>query len=670
MKNKKEIKKQNRSTKKPVSQAAAGIDRRYYFALLIIALITFVVYLPALHNGFVWDDDDYIRNNPLIRSINFKEIFSGYVMGNYHPLTILTHAFEFHFFDLSEKGYHTINLLIHILNVILVFYTVFLLSEKTAIALVASLLFGIHPIHVESVAWASELKDLLYTLFFLCSYIYYLKYLKDRKRKYYFFSLLLFLLSLLSKAMAASLPVVLLLTDYFKGYKINTKSLIDKAPYFILALIFGIVAVFAQKTSGATDIAVFPLPQRIIFAGYGFITYLFKLVLPLNLCAYYPYPIKSGSDIPPQYYGYLLLLLGLVAYVFYSLRFSKKIFFAVGFFAATVFLVLQLLPVGGAIMADRYSYIPSIGIFYLAGEGFYWLWSKKNIKTFAFIFLGSAVIFYSVKTNARCGIWKNGMILWTDVINQYQTIPQAYINRGIILATEKKYDEALTDYNKAIQLEPKFSKAYNNRGGLMRTLNKYDDAISDFNKAIELQPDYVKAYNNRGLLMNITKRYDEAIKDYSKAIELKPNFAEAFNNRGVVNRNLNRNEESLSDFNKAIELQPNYYKAYYDRAILMANQNKYDLAINDYNKAIQLQPDYAFAYLKRGNLSMNQKKYDEAINDFNKTINLQPNLAEAYYYRGLSEYYSGKKDNACMDLQEASKLGYQYNDDEYKKICK
>ena len=634
MKNKKEQNKHNRSNKKPAP--TSSIDKRYYIGLFIIALITFVAYLPALQNGFVWDDDDYIRNNPLIRSINIKEIFSQYVMGNYHPLTILGHAFQFQLFELSEKGYHAVNILLHLLNTALVFYAVFHLSEKTIVALVAAALFGVHPIHVESVAWASELKDLLYTFFFLCSYIYYLKYQKDKKRKFYFLSVFLFLLSLLSKAMAASLPVLLLLTDYFKGYKINTKSIIEKAPYFILALIFGLVAIAAQKTSGATDIALYPMHQRIVFASYGFITYLFKLILPLNLCAYYAYPIKEGGEIPAQYYGYLILLLGLLAYTFYSLRHSKKIFFAIGFFAATVFLVLQLLPVGGAIMADRYSYIPSIGIFYLAGEGFYWLWNRKSLRTVAFIILGTMVIFYSVKTSARCGIWKNGMVLWTDVINQYQTIPQAYINRGIIFAGEKKYDESLNDYNKAIQIEPRFSKAYNNKGGLMRTLKRYDEAIANFDKAIELQPKYPIALNNRGLIKNIIKKYDEAIMDYNKAIEYKPNYPEAFNNRGVAYRNSGRFEESLRDFNKAIELQPNYSKAYNERGVLMANQNKFDLAMNDYNRAIQLQPDY-------GN---------------------------AYYNRGLCELSTGNKVNACKDLQVAASAGLQYAVEEYNRSCK
>ena len=265
MKSKKELNKYNRSSKKDVLKASTKIDKRYYYALFIIAIVTFVVYLPALHNAFVWDDDDYIKNNPLVRSLNIKDIFSNFVMGNYHPLTVLSLALQFKIFELSEAGYHFVNFSIHTLNTILVFYAINLLSGKKGVALIAAGLFGIHPMHVESVAWICELKDLLYSLFFICSFIYYLKYQDGKNKKYYTYALIFFLLSLLSKAMAASLPVLLLLADYFRGIKINSKSIAEKIPFFILSIIFGFIAIQAQKTSGATDIAVFPIHQRIIF---------------------------------------------------------------------------------------------------------------------------------------------------------------------------------------------------------------------------------------------------------------------------------------------------------------------------------------------------------------------------------------------------------------------
>src|ERR1043165_1538299 len=249
--NKKMKKKQKPQKQQPVSvkkrpgKPVTG-KQKYFIPLFIIVLISFIAFLPVFHNGFVnLDDDKYIRDNPMLAVFNLKEIFSRYVEGNYHPLTMLTYSIEYQLFGLNAQGYHAVNLLLHLLNVILVFYAILYLSNKTEIALVASLLFGIHPLHVESVAWASELKDLLYTFFFLASYICYLRYIKEPKSKFYFYCLLLFLLSLLSKAMAVSLPLILLLTDYFKGRKLNVKTWLEKIPFFALSILFGIIAILA-----------------------------------------------------------------------------------------------------------------------------------------------------------------------------------------------------------------------------------------------------------------------------------------------------------------------------------------------------------------------------------------------------------------------------------------
>ncbi len=599
--------KQNpKQAKKPVllkEKSNTTFNYAVLFGILFIALLS---YLPALNNGFVWDDDDYIKNNLLIRSINLKDIFSTNLMGNYHPLTVLVYAIQYKFFDISEKGYHAFNIFLHLLNVLLVFFAVFRLSNKSIVALVAALLFALHPMHVESVAWASELKDLLYTFFFLASYIFYLKFQEDPKNKYYAFAVFLFLLSLLSKAMAASLPLLLVLTDFFKVQKITAKSLLQKVPFFLLSFIFGIVAVQAQKSSGAVDTATFDIGQRIIFASYGFITYLVKLALPLQLCSYYAYPISSKGTIPPYYYGYLFLVIALAIGAFYSLRKTKKIFFSIGFFTVTVLLVLQLLPVGWAIMADRYSYIPSIGIFYLVGEGIYWLWNKKSsgytYKGLVVLVLISTTIFYSVKTSARCAVWKDGFVLWNDVINQYQTIPQAYINRGIIYMNNNKTAESLADYNKAISLEPDFSKGYSNRAIVYTNENKFDLAIQDYEKAIKLDPKNAIAFNNRGILYKKNNLFKEATENFNEAIKLKPTYVDAFHNRGVSLYNLGR--------------------------------------------------------------------YDEALSDFNTALKFKPNVGRSIFFRGLVENAMGNKDVACRDLQTAVTLGYPQAAEQYNNLCK
>lgn len=598
-------KQQNPSKKRVEKKENPGTLKNYGF-LLAILVVTFIAYLPALDNGFLWDDDDYIKNNLLIRTIDLKEIFSTFLMGNYHPLTVLGYAIQYKFFGTSAVGYHAVNILLHLVNVVLVYFVVFRLSEKTIVSLVAALLFAVHPMHVESVAWASELKDLLYTMFFLASYIYYMKFMQEGKSKYFAFSLLLFLFSLMSKAMAASLPLLLILTDYFKGYKINAKSLIQKAPYFILSLIFGFVAIHAQQSSGAVDTASFAFPQRIVFASYGFIMYLVKLVFPWELCAYYAYPIPSGGTVPGVYYIFLLLVGGVVAGVIYSLRKTKKLFFSIGFFTVTVLMVLQLLPVGWAIMADRYSYIPSIGIFYLAGEGFLWLWNRKTSgSTYRFIALALltvSTVFYSVKTSARCLIWKDGFTLWNDVIKQYQTIPQAYINRGIIYMNENKTDSAMSDFNKAISLEPEFSKGYSNRAILYTNANIFDKALADYNKSLSLDPTNPIAYHNRGILYKKNNMLPQAYENFSEAIRRKPTYIDAYHNRGSTLYSLQRYEEALTDLNRALQLQPNTPKT--------------------------------------------------------------------LFFRGMVEYQMGRKEVACQDLQRAMNFGHKQAAEQYGVLCK
>jgi tetratricopeptide (TPR) repeat protein len=516
--------------------------------LALIVLISFIAYLPVFHNSLLnWDDAGYIKYNPLVLSFNLKGIFSQFAMGNYHPISLLILAIEYQFFGLNPAGYHTINLLLHLLNVILVFYTVYLLSDKYGVALVASLLFGIHPLHVESVAWVAELKDLLYTFFFLTSYFFYLKFLKDPQKKYYIFALLLFLVSLLSKAMAVSLPLVLILTDYFKGRKIDKKSLSEKVPFFLLAIVTGVVAILAQG-SNPQDAA---LPQRFIFASYGFVSYLIKLLVPFKLSAFYPYPLNN--EIPFYYYLYLLSLVGLAVCIYYSGRFTRKIIFGMGFFIATLIFVLQLLPVGDAIMADRYSYIPSIGIFYLAGEGFLFLWNMK-LKWPALIVLSAAVLLFSGITYTRCGVWKDDLTLWNDVISKYNTAPVAFYNRGIVFKDEKRHDQAISDFNRAIELKPDYAVAFYERGVVFINKNRLDDAVMDFDKAIELKPDCFPAYLNRGIIYGNEKRYDVAISDLDKAIRLKPDYALAYYNRGIFEFYSGKKAAACEDLKKAAQL--------------------------------------------------------------------------------------------------------------------
>jgi tetratricopeptide (TPR) repeat protein len=600
-----------------------------YLGISLVLLLTFILYRSGLQNGFVnWDDDKYIIDNPLIRSLDLGALFSGYVMGNYHPLTMLVYAIEYQLFGTDPTGYHTVNMLLHLLNTFLVFLAIARLSRNNGVGLVAALFFGIHPMHVESVAWASELKDLLYTAFFLCSWIFYMRYLDaPEKKKYHYIALLFFLAALLSKAMAVSLLPVLFLTDYFRGRKFNRPAIVEKIPWFLLAIIFGIVAVLAQKSLGATESTVFLFWQRIFFAAYAFVMYLVKLVFPLPLSSYYPYPVKVGESLPAFYYLFPFLVLGLILYLYFFQRASRKIIFGLVFFTLTVFLVLQLLPVGDTIMADRYSYIPSIGIFYLAGEGFMHLW-KQGKKWMVIGMATILVIFYSYQAVERIGKWESSLTLWNDVIDQYPSVPAALYNRGLYYQNEGQDTSALSDLNRAIAARPDYADAYNNRGTILLKLGRPDEALQDLSRAIQYDSTKAQAYFNRGYIYYSQKRFEEALRDYTRVIDLKPDPRQL-----AIVHNL--------------------------RGLLFMAQSKYTEALEDFNKAIEFNPEFAEAINNRGSMYVAQQKWSEAIRDFSAAISIKNNYAEAYFNRGLAAFNSGNRDAGCRDWQQASQLGHQ-----------
>lgn len=565
---KKEIRKKNETGKKAVPVTGNKKQKQPLPAYLVMAFVltlTLIAYIKVAGCGFVWDDELYVTKNNLILSIDLKAIFSSMVAGNYHPVTILMLAIEYKFFGMNPAGYHVVNLFIHMLNTWLAFVVVRKIFNNVPLALITALLFGIHPLHVESVAWVSEIKDLLYTFFFLLSYYFYLKYMEKPGAKLIILSLMFFILSLLSKAMAAPLPAVLILTDYLKGRKINMKTLAEKAPFFLAALVVGLIAVYAQKDSDAIpEVAVFGIGQRAVFAAYGFIMYLYKMILPLHLCAIYPYPNTAGT-VPGMFYIFILLFFIVAGLTVYSLKKTKVVFFGMGFFTLTVFLVLQLLPVGSAIMADRYAYVPSLGIFIIAAHGWMKLWNRKS-KYGLITALGVFTLFFTIITYSRCDVWKDGLSFWNDIIAKYQTIPHAYYNRGYIYMNS----------------------------------NKPDLAIEDFTRSVELRPDNKEALVNRGNMLKETGRKNEALNDYNAALKVDSLFPKAFFNRGTLFAEDQRNAEAMSDFTRAIMLDSNYMLAYFKRGNVYYSEKSYEKACSDYNRAIKLKDDYPEAYYNRG----------------------------------------------------------------------
>ena len=446
-----------------------------------------------------------------------------------------------------------------------------LLTNIKRIALIAGLLFALHPMHVESIAWAAERKDLLYALFFFASLIAYLHYLKNTGNKLnYFFCFLFFALSIFSKAMAACLPPVLVLTDLYYRRKYNFKLVLEKLPFFILAFILGAVSVYASGKDGSINTnTTYSIFDRIILANANLLLYAVKLIIPFHLSAFYPYPDKINGMLPWYYFAAPVIVLIIAALVIYYMRRNRNLFFYTGFFTLTLLLVLQLLPVGPTVFSERYSYIPSAALFIFAGvlTDTFLEKNKKNQYLMYLLYAGIGVysIWLSVITFERCKTWKNPETFWSDVIVKFDNVPIAYNNRGHYYNKNGKKQEAMADFNKAISLNATYDMALFNRGSLFGEMNKFDEALQDLNLAIKINPKLPEAYKMRGQVYAVTGKGDAAMSDFKKALELQPDFAEIYFNMGIFYFNAGNKEEACKSFIKADQYHFDKAKAMIDR---------------------------------------------------------------------------------------------------------
>lgn len=541
-----------------------------------VSLLTFLIYLTSLWNEFVfWDDDWYIFQNPHIRSIDpafFKWAFLDYYAGNWHPLTWISHALDYAVWGANPVGHHLTNNILHAANTFLVvLLTISLIriyreraanrpsisedDRKIFIAGgVTGLLFGLHPLHVESVAWASERKDLLCALFFLLSIKSYIKYagLNGREAKQnsirlpyftkqYFISAGFFSLALLSKPMAITLPIVLFILDLYPLSRIHSfKSFrnvcIEKIPFIVLSLISSVLTVLAQKAGGALNTVVMalePLSSRLALAAKTLISYLGMMILPLDLIPLYPYP----KNIAPLSSTYLLPSALVIAITIICFIFVKKqgLWLAAwSYYVVTLIPVLGLVPVGIQSMADRYTYLPSLGPFIIAGLLVSWGGGKVMGKRGSAIKVASAavallvVVVMAYLTFKQIRVWKNNITLWSHLIAvEPERVPTAYGNRGDSFADRGELNKAIEDYNKAIALAPFYPDIYFERGLVFAKMHQFDKAISDYNQAIILDQNGLKSdvgrklyFLNRGLAYLETARFELAVSDLKLACDM------------------------------------------------------------------------------------------------------------------------------------------------------
>jgi len=620
------VKKGNKNNKPKIGTGLEHSSKGIYtFLIVVVVAATFISYFPALKNEFTnWDDDLYVTANPYIQKLSWESIsgfFSRFQNANYHPLTFVSLAIDYHFAELKPGLYHFTNILFHIFNTLLVFVFVKLLFKKQSIAFVAALLFGVHTLHVESVAWVAERKDVLYMFFFMLSLCAYVMYVQKGKLKFLLYSILCFVLSCFSKGQAVSLAATVIFIDIFLQRKFDLKVILEKVIFVTIALVFGFIAIKAQNSADAIfDNASNSFFDRMLFAAYGFVNYLVKLIYPYKLSAIYPYPEKGKIGI--EFWICFFIALAILASWVRSFKKTPVYFFALAFFMANIFWVLQLIPVGNALMADRYAYVPSLGFFIMIG----WLYEEKikkeQSKRMAMFILIAYSGLLSYQTFQRSKVWKNSLTLWEDTVKKHPDAEVAWNNLGSYYNNALDYNSAIASYNEAIKVNPLYADAYSNRGMSKKNTGDYQGAIADLDKAIELKPISSFAYSTKGVALTYLNDLETSYKCFEKALQLDPMSGDAYSGMGVVKTRTGRVKEALKDFKRSLEIRPDHPETISNQGIARAESGDMQGAIADFTTAIQLKPDYSGAYLNRGLTYKKIKQDEQACNDFYKASQL------------------------------------------------
>ena len=567
---------------------------------------------PSVFNKFTdWDDKGYILSNPLLTDLSWKglmRIFSEPVMGNYHPLTILSYALEYKVVQLEPLLYHFDNLLLHAMVSWLVYKLLIALFEDRVLAVASSLLFAVHPLHVEAYAWAADRKDLLSAAFYIAALISFLKFrtLEGNSRwAVYSLSLLWFLCAVLSKPVAVAFPLALIaMTALKKPERRGWGRLMEIVPFLALSLVFGLVAVHIQSSGGAMEVhkVAYGFLGRLELGGYALSTYLSKFVLPIGISNFYPYPGTAGGILPDYFWVYLSVIPLAAFVVWWLFRNNRLLFFAASFFLVNIVLLLQFIPVGDAIIADRYAYLPSLGCCIAVG----WLVARaladfRTRRYCKWVKMGftSYLLILAAGANARTRDWYDSGSLWRSVLAIYPTgVPIAFNNLGFryfdLWQAETDQGQKMVYYDSskyyllgALRENPDFYNAAQGLGILYYAKARADSATFYFKKAMTLQTTAESCSDYANILLS-AGNIDSALAYYNKSIALKPHHIAPYLGRGRIYYHTEHWEPAEADFKAALAMDSTAAAAYYELSVCRAHFNDFSTAYGYITKAISL----------------------------------------------------------------------------------
>jgi tetratricopeptide (TPR) repeat protein len=643
-----------------------NINSRKQKLIVYIALtvVTLAVFWQVNRYDFInIDDNIYVIGNSHIQSgitlAGIRWAFSSTYAEFWHPLTWLSLMFDYQLHGLNAGGYHLTNLILHILSTLLLFWLFNRMTGTIWRSAFVAAFFALHPLHVESVAWVSERKDVLSVFFWMLTLCLYVYYTEKPAVKRYLPVVFCFVLALMSKPLVVTLPVIMILLDYWPLGRFELRKsdfmlwqLREKIPFFVLSAVFSMITLYAQFKPSQEYLS---LGSRLANDPVSFMTYLEKTFVPNHMAVFYPFAFQLPAW---QVWGSVFLILFISVVVIISMRRLPYLF--IGW----LWYVITLLPVTGIIqarnfsMADRYTYLPLIGIAVMLAWGIPPLIKNEDMRKK--ILFPAAMAFLAILTFLtwqQCGYWKNSIDICNHALQVTKDNYLAHINLGSALFDEGKTEEAIAHYSEAISIMPNIILSYNKRGIAYAKLGRHQRALEDFNKAIRLAPDDAISFNCRGNAYAELGQYQMAIEDYNKTIRLKPNDGDTYFNRGNAYVRLGQYQMAIEDFNNAIRLRPDYAAAYNSRGAIFIKFGQYQMAIEDLNNTIRLKPDNADAYNNRGTIYTKLGQYQMAIEDFNNAIRLKPDDANAYFNRGIVYFTQGNNKQGCFDAQRACALG-------------
>lgn len=633
--------------------------KRFMGGAFVIFLVTFAIYIPTLKGDFIWDDDDFLYNNNLIKADDgLYSFWFSTKPPDYFPLTSTTLWLEWRLWGKNALGYRVVNVLLHIISSVLIW--LILKRLKIPGAWLAALIFAVHPVNVETVAWITQRKNTLSMVFYSLSILLYLKFETNESRWLYGFSLGVFLLALLSKTSVIMLPFVLLGCAWWQRGRIVFRDLLRSIPYFVMAGIMSLVTIWFQySTIGGDIVRTDSFLSRLAGAGWAAWYYLYKAVLPINLIFVYPRWKIDDSAIFSYVPGLILVGL-LITFWWYRKSWGKPFLFGLGYFVTTLFPVMGFFNIyfmRYSLVADHWQYSSIIGIIALpVGIGSHAY--RRRPELFRWLSTVAVVVIISVLallTWKQGHIYKDQETLYRDIIAKNRQCWLAHNNLGVALVNQGKIDEAVSHYVEAMRLKSDFEQVHYNLGFAFFQKGNTQKAIDYYLEALRLKPDYAAGHSNLGVALQKEGRMDEAIGHFLEALRIRPD-AGVYNNLGAAFLGKGKTLKAIDNYLKALRLKPDYVDAHYNLGIALEKKGRLDEAAGHYLKALNIRPDYVAAHNNLGIILEKKGHVDEAIGHYMAALRINPDFEKVHNNLGIAFSLKGNIKRAIYHFNEALRL--------------